>query len=191
MNMTKEAAQKTVDEVFSLYEKWGQEDYIGEPVSQLEHMVQAAQLAESEGYDDEVILAAFFHDIGHLAGHLMPVEKMEGAGVLDHETIAADYLREKGFPEKICLLVASHVQAKRYLTYKYPEYYQRLSPASKTTLSYQGGVMTPDEAQAFEKDEWHSLYLKFREWDDKAKVENMQLVPLDKYRQIAIACLVR
>ncbi|HZH65194.1 MAG TPA: HDIG domain-containing protein, partial [Flavisolibacter sp.] len=118
--MTREAATRIVDEVFSLYEKWGSEDYIGEPVSQLEHMTQAAQLAEEEGYDDEVILAAFFHDLGHLAEHLMPVEKMEGVGVMDHEKIAADYLREKGFSEKLCLLVQSHVQAKRYLTYKNP-----------------------------------------------------------------------
>ncbi len=91
--MTQEAAIKIVDEVFSLYEKYGAEDYIGEPISQLEHMSQAAQLAEREGYDGEVILAAFFHDIGHLAEHLLPVEKMEGVGVMDHEKIAADFLR--------------------------------------------------------------------------------------------------
>ena len=60
------APEAIVKEVFSLYEKHGDEDYIGEPVSQLEHMSQAALLAEEEGYDDEVILAAFFHDIGHL-----------------------------------------------------------------------------------------------------------------------------
>lgn len=58
--------QEIVDEVFALYEIYGDEDYIGEPVSQLEHMSQAAALAVQEGYDDEVILAAFFHDIGHL-----------------------------------------------------------------------------------------------------------------------------
>ena len=50
-----------VDEVFALYENYGDEDYIGEPVSQLEHMSQAAALADEEGYEDEVVLAAFFH----------------------------------------------------------------------------------------------------------------------------------
>ena len=41
------------------------EEYAGEKVSQLEHMVQA-QLAEQRDFDEEVILAAFLHDIGHI-----------------------------------------------------------------------------------------------------------------------------
>ncbi len=49
-----------IDTVFSLYERYGKADYIGEPVSQIEHMSQAAALAQNEGYDDEVILAVFF-----------------------------------------------------------------------------------------------------------------------------------
>ncbi len=49
MIMQKEQATKNAQEVFALYEKYGQADYIGEPVSQLEHMIQAAQFAEEEG----------------------------------------------------------------------------------------------------------------------------------------------
>ena len=188
--MTREAATRIVDEVFLLYEKWGSEDYIGEPVSQLEHMTQTAQLAEEEGYDDEVILAAFFHDLGHLAEHLMPVEKMEGVGVMNHEKIAADYLREKGFSEKLCLLVQSHVQAKRYLTYKNPHYFERLSPASRITLKHQGGVMNKEEAASFERDEYHLLYIKLREWDDKAKEEHQPLPSLHKYKWMAVKQLM-
>jgi predicted HD phosphohydrolase len=47
-----------------LYEKHGDEDYIGEPVSQLEHMSQSAQLAQQAGFDEEVIMAAFFMTSG-------------------------------------------------------------------------------------------------------------------------------
>jgi predicted HD phosphohydrolase len=61
--MTQVKARTIVDEVFALYEQYGNADYIGEPVSQIEHMCEAAQLAEAEGYDHEVILAAFFHDM--------------------------------------------------------------------------------------------------------------------------------
>lgn len=43
---------QVIEEVFSLYERFGDNDYIGEPVSQLEHMSQAAQLAITEGFDD-------------------------------------------------------------------------------------------------------------------------------------------
>ena len=57
--MNADHARIVVDEIFSLYENYGAADYIGEPVSQIEHMCQAAQLAEAEGYDDEVILASF------------------------------------------------------------------------------------------------------------------------------------
>ena len=43
------SVEKIVDEIFELYERYGCADYIGEPVSQIEHMSQAAQLAKREG----------------------------------------------------------------------------------------------------------------------------------------------
>lgn len=184
--MEKEKAAAIADDIFMLYEKFGEADYIGEPVSQLEHMCQAAQLAEEEGYDDEVILAAFFHDIGHLAEFVMPVQQMDGAGVADHEKIGADFLRAKGFSEKICRLVQSHVEAKRYLTHKFPDYYQKLSPASKITLSHQGGVMDEEQATQFESDELHPLYIKLRYWDDKAKEAHKQIPDLSKYKMMVV-----
>jgi phosphonate degradation associated HDIG domain protein len=184
--MNPETAKQTVEEVFSLYEKFGKEDYIGETVSQVEHMCQAAQLAEQEQYDDEVILAAFFHDIGHLCEHILETGSMNGYGVADHEGIGGNYLREKGFSEKIARLVESHVQAKRYLTFKDPEYYNKLSLASRFTLEKQGGVMSETEAELFEQDDLHNLYIKLREWDDNAKLENQPIPSLDKYRQKAL-----
>jgi len=184
--MELQKATMIVEEIFSLYEKFGKEDYIGEPVSQIEHMCQAAQLAEDEGYDDEVILAAFFHDIGHLLESLVPVEQMDGYGVANHETLAGDYLRQKGFSEKIAKLAESHVAAKRYLTFKLPEYYNKLSSASKITLHKQGGVMDEMEAGLFEKDHLHQLYIKVRQWDDNAKIKNIPLPNLAKYRKMAV-----
>jgi len=188
--MTREEAQATVDEVFSLYEKFGAADYIGEPVSQIEHMCQAAQLAESEGYDEDVILAAFFHDIGHLCEHVYTVQSMDGYGTVDHESLGGQYLREKGFSEKIARLVESHVAAKRYLTFKYPDYYNKLSEASKMTLGMQGGIMNQAEALNFEEEHLHPLFIKLREWDDKAKTEHIPLPSLEIYRQMALQHLV-
>lgn len=179
-------AQEIVDELFSLYEKYGKSDYIGEPVSQIEHMCQAAQLAEEEGYDDEVVLAAFFHDIGHLCEFIMPVDMMDGVGVLDHEGIGYDFLIQRGFSERIATLVKSHVEAKRFLTFKFPEYYQKLSEASKITLEHQGGVMNAEEAKAFENDPMFEDFIKMREWDDKAKRTNKPLPDISKYKQMAL-----
>lgn len=157
--------------LFALYQKHGDEDYLGEPVSQLEHMRQAAGLAEAEGYDDEVVLAAFFHDLGHLCAHPDEVESMGGIGAVNHETLGADYLRHCGFSERVAMLVESHVQAKRYLTFKLPEYLRQLSPASRATLAVQGGVMTAAEAAAFEQHPDAAIIIRMRRWDDLAKQE--------------------
>ena len=184
--MELEKANETVSEIFSLYEKFGKQDYIGEPVSQIEHMCQAATLAGEAGYDDEVVLAAFLHDIGHLLENIMPVQQMEGYGTVNHETLAGDYIRQKGFSEKIAGLAENHVDAKRYLTYKFPEYYNKLSPASKITLHKQGGAMDEMEAAIFETDQLHHLYIKIREWDDQAKIKNLPLPDLSKYKQMAL-----
>ena len=189
--MKKEEAEIIVDEIFSLYENHGNADYIGEPVSQLEHMCQAAQLAEEEGHDDEVVLAAFFHDIGHLCEFIMPVELTEGVGVLDHESIGQEYLVKKGFSERIAKLVRSHVEAKRFLTFRYPEYFEKLSDASKLTLQHQGGRMNAEEAEAFEADPMFDIYIKMRTWDDLAKITNKVLPDLNRYKQMAISHLMQ
>ncbi|MGY1450573.1 phosphonate degradation HD-domain oxygenase [Pseudomonas chlororaphis] len=159
--------EQRIAEVFGLYERFGDSDYIGEPVSQIEHMSQAAQLAMAEGFDDEVVLAAFFHDIGHICGQ--DAENMGGFGVAGHERLGADYLRRAGFSERLARLVEYHVQAKRYLTCKEPGYYERLSQASRRTLEYQGGVMSAEEARAFEQDPLCAVSLRLRHWDEQAK----------------------
>ena len=188
--MTPLQAKNVTEDVMSLYKKFGAQDYIGEAVSQLEHMCQAALLAEAQGFDDEVILAAFFHDIGHLCEHIMPVSDMEGFGVTDHEYIGANFLREKGYSEKIARLVESHVMAKRYLTYKYPDYHQSLSKASQETLRQQGGPMDQAEAELFESDAMHPLFIRMREWDDQAKIQEMPLPDMDKYYQMSVRHLL-
>lgn len=178
-----------VNEIFSLYEKYGHEDYIGEPVSQIEHMSQAAQLAINDRMDDEIILAAFFHDIGHICVSKQKENDMGGYGVVSHEKIGADYLRSKGLPERIARLVEGHVEAKRYLTFKNPDYYHNLSEASKKTLEYQGGVMTREEAEAFENEPLFDDILMMRKWDELAKEMNVPLVDMDMMKDKAIRIL--
>ena len=168
--------EQVITDVFGLYEQHGTADYIGEPVSQIEHMSQTAQLAMAEGFDDEVVLAAFFHDIGHLCGQ--GNANMGGYGVVSHERLGADYLRRAGFSERMARLVEYHVQAKRYLTFSQPDYYARLSEASRRTLAYQGGVMTADEARAFEQDPLHAISLRLRHWDELAKQMHVPVLDL-------------
>ena len=175
-----------IDSTFALYARHGSDDYIGEAITQLEHMSQAAQLAMAEGFDDEVVLAAFFHDIGHLCGG---DASMGGYGVVSHERIGAEYLRRCGFGERMSRLVEYHVEAKRYLTLRQAGYYQRLSEASRRTLEYQGGVMSEAEADAFERDPLFEVSLRMREWDERAKEVGGPVVDLDGLKQRALALL--
>lgn len=186
-----QATEPILDEVFSLYRQFGNADYIGEPVSQLEHMSQSAVLAQTEGYDDEVVLAAFFHDIGHICVLYSAENDMGGYGVKSHERIGADYLRSKGFPERVAKLVENHVQAKRYLTFKEPAYYGALSEASKQTLMHQGGVMTAAEAKAFEEDPLFATSIRMRYWDEQAKETGVAIVDLEDMKTLARRVLDR
>lgn len=186
--------QQTADEIIDLYKNHGNEDYIGEPVSQIEHMCQCAELAAENGEDDETILAAFFHDIGHLVEFEDPnaiQQHMDTFGVAEHEKLGRKFLLNKGFSQNVADMVASHVDAKRYLTYKFPDYYDALSEASKQTLVHQGGQMKAPEAQAFEQHPLSSRYIALRRWDEQAKEINKPLPSLEIYRQLMIKHLTQ
>ena len=189
--MTAKKITPVVEEIFELYQKHGSNEYAGEKVSQLEHMVQAAQLAKAGGYDDEIVLAAFLHDIGHICAASYITANMNGFGVMNHEKIGASFLRKRGFSERIARLVENHVSAKRYLTFKFPEYYEGLSEASKNTLQFQGGRMNYDEAMLFEQDDLFEEFIAMRRWDELAKEENLPMQSMDYYKNLMITYLQR
>lgn len=122
-----------------------------------------------------MILAALFHDIGHVVGLEAgeSAEGMGGCGIPRHEHVGADFLKICGFSDRICRLVRSHVSAKRYFCWKDPNY--KLSDASRTTLTFQGGPMKTEEAKKFEADPDFKIYLKLRTWDEAAKVPAGQI----------------
>ena len=189
--MTAKKITPVVEEIFELYQKHGSNEYAGEKVSQLEHMVQAAQLAKAGGYDDEIVLAAFLHDIGHICAASYLTAEMNGFGIMNHEKIGANFLRKRGFSERIARLVENHVSAKRYLTFKFPEYYEGLSEASKNTLQFQGGRMNYDEAMLFEQDDLFEEFIAMRRWDELAKEEILPMQSMDYYKNLMITYLQR
>lgn len=188
MQLKQREIENNINAIFSLYKQYGAEEY-GEGVTQLMHMVQAGKMAQNEGYSEEMILAAFFHDIGHF---LEEGEDMGIYGKLAHDQLGKAYLIANGFPERMGALVASHVGAKRYLTYIDPAYYDLLSDASKKTLEYQGGPMTAEEAAAYEKDPLLKSYIKIRYWDDLAKETDVPVDPADveMFRAMALKYLL-
>ncbi len=182
--MNPEAA---VAELFALCRLQAEVDYIGEPISQLEHMAQAAELALADGADDELVLAAFCHDVGHFCTPSAAHSSMAGLGRMGHEQVGAHWLRRLGFPDRLCGLVARHVDAKRYLCLREAGYLARLSPASLQTLVWQGGPMSDTEADAFERDPLFADSLRLRRWDEAAKMTGRPLAILDDLEQKALS----
>src|SRR3546814_18597271 len=95
---------------------------------------------------DLMVLAAFFHDIGHF---LEGTDDMGIYGKQDHDRLGGELLLQSRFPERMATLVAGHVPAKRYLTLKEPGYYDRLSAASKKTKEFQGGTMMTTKTREY------------------------------------------
>ncbi|NLR60157.1 HDIG domain-containing protein [Chitinophaga polysaccharea] len=168
-------AHAVINNIFDLYERHGHQEY-GEQVTMMMHMMQAALIAESTGFDDEMIVAAFLHDIGHF---FEQEAQMGIYGSQAHDNLGSAYLIECGFPERMAKLVGSHVAAKRYLTWSDSAYYDTLSEASKQTLEYQGGPMTEEEALAFRNDPLFQQYIQIRIWDDMGKETDRPVLPED------------
>lgn len=176
--------EKTISEIRQLFENQGDNEYYGENISQYEHAAQAALLAQKQGFDYEVQIAAFLHDIGHLLPVNLQEETMEVYGRKDHESVAADWLRARGFSDKIAILIENHVNAKRYLCFTNETYFDALSEASKKTLEFQGGKMTAEEAKSFEQNPYFETIIKMRRWDEAAKVEGQKLPNLTYFMNI-------
>lgn len=183
-------AEQVVDAIFTMLADVGQETYYGEDVTQLEHALQCAKLATDAKSDAETVIAALLHDIGHICAP--DAQQMtDDIGVVDHEGIGADFLRARGFSEKVAQLVEAHVAAKRYLTATNPTYAARLSSASQETLKHQGGPMTVEEATAFEQDPLFKEKLRMRQWDEQGKVPGWDVPPLESYRALVVRHLNR
>jgi predicted HD phosphohydrolase len=136
------------------------------------------------------VLAAFLHDIGHIAEKLSEQNGMGIYGIKDHEALGADFLSERGFSTRLTRLVSSHVVAKRYLTLRESGYYDRLSEASKKTLEFQGGPLTNAEADLMEQDPLFKEIIQMRRWDEEAKLEHQPIPSLEVYKQLIFLHLV-
>lgn len=176
--MTPSEVLSRVDRLFA--ERGGGE-YHGEAVTQLEHALQAALMAEQDGHPAELIAAALLHDVGHLLhGH---GEDYLEHGVNDrHEDLGARFL-ERAFGAAVVEPIRLHVPAKRYLCAARPDYLASLSPASVRSLELQGGPMTADEVKEFEARPQFRAAVALREYDDRAKVVGLGTPPFAHFRK--------
>lgn len=149
-----------------LYRLRGNDRY-DEAVTQTEHALQCASLALSAQANDATVVAALFHDVGHL---LIPDER-ESEEDRHHEAVAARFLA-RWFGPDVLTPIELHVDAKRYLCATEPDYFDSLSPASVRSLELQGGPMTEDEVATFDELEFSEVAVDLRRWDDLAKTPN-------------------
>ena len=155
-----------------IFERRGGEEYLGEPVTMAEHMLQGATLAEQSNQDESIIVAALLHDIGHFTSEFGSFT-MDDTEDRFHEQAGARVL-ERFFPSVITDCVRHHVAAKRYLCATKPEYFNRLSEASVHSLNLQGGPMSEDEVAEFEKNPNLKEIIQVRYLDDAGKRDDME-----------------
>ena len=178
----------TLEDIESLFIRRGAEQYSGEPVTQLEHALQCATLAEAEGADDELVTAAFLHDLGHLLQDLGETPTLRGVDDV-HQYAALPFLRGL-FGERVLGGIQLHVDAKRYLCATRPGYHDALSEDSKRSLKLQGGTFSDEQAKAFIARAGAPDAVRLRIWDDLAKTAGAPTPPLSHFMARARRCAV-
>ena len=177
-----------VEDILELFSDRGDSEYGGEQVTQLEHALQCATLAEGEGASPALITAALLHDVGHLL-HDLPDDAPDDGVDDHHENSGCRFLQEL-FPTEVVEPVRLHVAAKRYLCAVNRDYFQELSEPSIVSLKLQGGPMTPVEVHEFQRNPSADDAVRLRRWDDTAKVPDTVTPPLSHFakylRQVAL-----
>jgi phosphonate degradation associated HDIG domain protein len=168
-----------IDAITRLYLEKGGRAYEGEGITQLEHALQSAQLAERDGAPPQLICAALLHDLGHLLNDRGETPTLRGIDDL-HQYAALPFLRPL-FPEAVLAPIRLHVDAKRYLCATRPQYYDALSEDSKRSLKLQGGVFSAADAEAFIRQPYATEAVSVRLWDDAAKVAGAPTPQLAHY----------
>ncbi|MBB3261991.1 phosphonate degradation associated HDIG domain protein [Paraburkholderia bannensis] len=179
----------SLEDIRGLFEQHGAQAYSGEPVTQLEHALQSGALAEEEGASDELVAAAFLHDLGHLLNRQGETPTERGIDDL-HQYYALPFLRPI-LPESVLEPIRLHVDAKRYLCATDEAYFSCLSLDSVRSLQLQGGIFDAEGAQAFAARPFADDAVRLRRWDDLAKVAGKETPGLDHYLQIVESVMQR
>jgi len=173
----------SLPDISALLLRRGNAQYGDEAVSQLQHALQSAALAEQAQESPEAIVAALLHDLGHLI-----VAERDGVDEPDnsrdelHQFVVLPFLRGT-FPEAVLAPIRLHVDAKRYLCLIDHGYWSELSPASKHSLELQGGVFSEAEAEKFIAQPFAAEAVRLRRYDDLAKVKDKRVPGLTHYAQ--------
>jgi phosphonate degradation associated HDIG domain protein len=176
----------SIRDVEALFREHGHIEYDGEGVTQLQHALQAAHLAEQEGASPELVTATFLHDLGHLLNRQGATPTARGIDD-QHQYFAIPFLRPL-FPPAVIDPIRFHVDAKRALCATDAGYHDALSGDSRRSLALQGGTFTAAQVQDFLSRPHAADAMRLRRWDDRAKVPGAATPPLSRFLEIAASC---
>lgn len=177
-----------LDQIEQMLVENGQDLYGGEAVTQTEHALQCAFLAEQTNANAALITASLLHDIGHFLEPEFELSLEKGQD-MQHEQLGEKFL-EKWFEEEVTEPVKLHVAAKRYLCATNENYFEKLSPASVLSLKLQGGPMSDEEIAGFEQFKFYKQALRLRVWDDLAKDPQFKTPPVTHFMQYVHQSLI-
>lgn len=164
----------TLDRIAALFDGHGAAYYGGEAVTQTQHALQCARLAELAGEPPALVAAALLHDIGHLMQMESRTEDMR------HQEVASRALAPLLGPE-VTEPIRLHVAAKRYLCAVDPAYHDTLSQASRDSLVLQGGPYDAEGMRNFDRNPHAQAAVRLRRYDDLAKDVDARTPPLAHY----------
>jgi len=179
--------QHPIDQILTILHERGDASYFGEAVTQTEHLLQTATLAERDGAAPALISAALLHDIGHLLHDFGEHAADQGIDS-HHEALGAEWL-QCYFGAEVTEPVRLHVAAKRYLCHAEASYLAGLSAASRQSLELQGGPMTAAQSEQFLALPHARAAVALRRWDDMAKIVGATTPPLAHFRAYLAAAL--
>ena len=181
-------------EIKKIYETNGDEKYmIDEDITQLEHALQAAYIAYEDGASYDLIIGMLLHDIGqilhkNLLGNVDILHKQ-------HADIGYFYLKSKGLPNYVCNIVKYHTLSKvvlcgsKYHPALEPNYFDKLSYASKESYVHQRELFTEEDITDFFSHPNKDDFIRARKYDDAAKIEDMVVPEFEAYRDMFISIM--
>lgn len=177
------SGQAAYKEVTGSFDKARRIRYGESAVTELEHALQCAELADQAGADDELVFACMLHDVGRYA---VPQEQvsdtLQDVGVVDgargHGELGA-HLMANMLPARSLFCIRYHAESKLYLCQTNPNYKAKLAGASVKTLAVQSSNCDEARLDELSRHRWWQDAIKVRVWDDAAKVKGRETRPLD------------
>ena len=154
--------------IFGIYEKFGGVLHHSKPLTYLQHANQTALIAEKESDDSNIILGAFFHEIGDLLKLKKQLEPGNTPETRLPTTSGSDFLRLYHLPYPICDLVEGYPNLERFTASINNTYYAKLSTEMKERINNNGGLMTQEEMIRFINNPLKERFYSLNNWSNLA-----------------------